>query len=71
MAFWHSGIKAMPGWCQRNIVNWIRLLDSSWTVRVLDAKPSSENYMLKYIPAAILNDAMVESKIAGRPPLVG
>lgn len=46
--FWHSGIRFMPSWCQRNIFNWIRLCGPSWTVRVLDNVPGSPNNALKW-----------------------
>ena len=46
--FWHSGVQAMPAWCQRNICNWIRLCGPSWTVRVLDNVPGSPNNALKW-----------------------
>ncbi|KAH6722724.1 hypothetical protein BKA61DRAFT_507564 [Leptodontidium sp. MPI-SDFR-AT-0119] len=46
--FWHSGVRSMPPWCQRNIFNWIRLCGPSWTVRVLDNVPGSPNNALKW-----------------------
>lgn len=64
-AFWDKGLEVMPGWCQRNVINWVRLLDSSWTVRVLDSVPNSPNYMLNYVPASSLNDAMVTGTMDG------
>ncbi|KAI0141618.1 capsular polysaccharide synthesis protein-domain-containing protein [Xylariaceae sp. FL1272] len=49
-AFWDSGFKNMPAWCQRNIVSWVRICGPEWTVRVLDDDPDSPNYAVKYIP---------------------
>ncbi|KGQ01911.1 hypothetical protein PAAG_11301 [Paracoccidioides lutzii Pb01] len=45
-AFWHSGVKSMPGWCARNVVSWARLSGPSWTIRELDSIPDSPNYVL-------------------------
>src|ERR1700753_2030640 len=50
-AFWHSGIQAMPDWCQTNVINWVRLLGPSWTVRVLDSIPGSPNNALEWVSA--------------------
>lgn len=47
-AFWHSGILTMPEWQQRNVAQWIRKCDSSWTIRVLDNVPGSPNHAFKY-----------------------
>ena len=65
-AFWHAGLKSMPGWCQRNVANWVRLCEpSGWAVRVLDSVPNSENYILKYVPASLLNEAFVNGEMDG------
>lgn len=64
-AFWDKGIQAMSGWCQRNVVNWVRLLDSSWTVRVLDSVPGSANYVLNYESASSLGRALVDGTMDG------
>lgn len=68
-AFWHSGIKNMPGWCQRNVINWIRICSPSWTVRILDHIPESANYALKHVPADLLPEAFVNKDMNG--PYVG
>ncbi|EPS45162.1 hypothetical protein H072_834 [Dactylellina haptotyla CBS 200.50] len=36
-AYWHAGLTAMPGWCQRNVANWARLCGSSWNIHVLNS----------------------------------
>ena len=64
-AFWHSGLTSMPPWCQRNVIDWIRISGDSWIVRVLDAIPGSPNHFLNYVPAAMLNNALVEGKMDG------
>lgn len=47
-SFWHAGVLSMPEWCQRNIINWVRLCGPTWTLRVLDNVPSSLNNALKW-----------------------
>jgi Capsular polysaccharide synthesis protein len=44
-AWWDSGLANMRPWCQRNVIGWVRVLGSSWTVRVLDSvKASPSNW---------------------------
>ena len=69
-AFWHSGVLSMPAWCQRNVIDWIRICGSSgWVVRVLDAVPDSPNYALKFVPEDMLPQSFVDGKMDG--PYVG
>jgi hypothetical protein len=68
-AYWHSGILSMPAWCQRNVINWVRLHDSSWTVRVLDTVPNSPNHALTWIDASTLPETFVKGTMTG--PYVG
>ncbi|KAI1323957.1 hypothetical protein F5Y16DRAFT_326266 [Xylariaceae sp. FL0255] len=49
-AFWDSGFRNMPGWCQRNVVAWVRTCGPDWTIRVLDDVPESPNYAARYVP---------------------
>lgn len=53
-AFWHDGYQSMPPWCQRNVINWVRLLGPSWTVRVLDCVPSSPTNASRFIGRDLL-----------------
>ncbi|KAJ6588658.1 hypothetical protein B0H19DRAFT_1057803 [Mycena capillaripes] len=64
-AFWHSGVRNMPGWCQRNVADWVRICGPEWTVRILDNVPDSPNSALKYLPRALLPEAFVERKMDG------
>lgn len=64
-AYWNSGVHTMPGWCRRNIINWVRLCGPSWTLRVLDSVPSSPNNALAWIPAEVLPDTFVKGTMAG------
>ena len=48
--YWHAGGRAMPAWCQRNIIDWVRINGpSGWTVRVLDTVPDSAIHALKWV----------------------
>ncbi|KAF1841577.1 uncharacterized protein K460DRAFT_388484, partial [Cucurbitaria berberidis CBS 394.84] len=67
--YWHSGIQSMPSWCQRNIINWVRLHGSDWTVRVLDTVPGSPNHALTWIAPEELPEAFVSGTMTG--PYVG
>ncbi|KAL2428335.1 putative glycosyltransferase FCK3 [Exophiala dermatitidis] len=64
-AFWDKGFRSMPGWCQRNVINWVRLCGPSWTVRVLDAIPDSPNYALNYVSADLLPQSFVNGTMTG------
>ncbi|KAH8650179.1 hypothetical protein BX600DRAFT_529397 [Xylariales sp. PMI_506] len=68
-AFWHSGILDMPAWCQRNVIDWVRICGPEWDVRVLDNVPESPNYALKYISSDLLPEAFVQRNMDG--PYVG
>lgn len=67
--YWHSGVRDMPRWTQRNIINWVRLLGPSWTVRVLDKIPSSPNNALSWIKPENLPECFVKDTMIG--PYVG
>jgi hypothetical protein len=67
--FWHSGIDGMPGWCRRNVVDWVRINGASWTVRVLDNDPNSLNNLFKYIPKDMMPEAIVHGGMTG--PFIG
>ncbi|KAF3940319.1 hypothetical protein ABW19_dt0201044 [Dactylella cylindrospora] len=68
-AYWHSGLKSMPTWCQRNIANWIRLCGPSWNVHILDSVPDSPNNVLKWVPPGLLPETFVKGTTDG--PYVG
>jgi hypothetical protein len=68
-AFWDAGYDKTPAWCQRNIINWVRIQGPEWTVRVLDSVPGSPNYALNFIPASLLPAAFVDGRMDG--PYVG
>ena len=63
--FWHSGVRSIPGWCQRNIVSWIRLQGPSWSIRVLDNVPGSPNNALGWVPAESLPETFVKGTMDG------
>ncbi|KAK3724774.1 hypothetical protein LTR37_000822 [Vermiconidia calcicola] len=64
-AFWHSGLTSMPQWCQHNVVDWVRMLGPSWTVRILDSVPDSLNNALKYLDAELLTETYVRGTMDG------
>lgn len=68
--YWHAGILAMPGWCQHNIIDWVRINGpSEWTVRVLDTVPNSANHALKWVMPDLLPESFVKGTMDG--PYVG
>lgn len=68
-AFWHSGVRNMPPWCQRNVVDWIKICGPRWTVRVVDSVPESANYALNYVDETLMCEAFVNQTMDG--PHVG
>ncbi|KIX03860.1 uncharacterized protein Z518_07413 [Rhinocladiella mackenziei CBS 650.93] len=64
-AYWDKGIRAMPGWCLRNVLNWVRLCGPSWTVRILDSVPDSANNALKWLSPDILPQAFIKGTMTG------
>lgn len=64
--FWHSGIRHMPAWSQRNICDLARINGPSWQIRVLDADPKSPNYALKYIEPELLPKCFSERTMDGQ-----
>ena len=64
-AFWDKGIRNMPGWCQRNVIDWIRICGPSWTIRILDAVPDSPTNALKYVSADLLPESFVKGTMTG------
>lgn len=63
--FWDKGLRAMPGWCQRNVINWVRLCGPSWTVRVLNAIPDSPLHALNYVSTDLLPESFVNGTMTG------
>ncbi|KXT07266.1 hypothetical protein AC578_2482 [Pseudocercospora eumusae] len=63
-AFWHAGIASMPTWCQRNVVNWVRLCPT-WTVRVLDNVPESPNYAMVWVSKDMLPECFTNRTMDG------
>jgi hypothetical protein len=63
--FWHSGVRSIPSWCQRNIINWVRLCGPSWTVRVLDNVPGSPNNALTWADEEMLPETFVKGTMDG------
>ncbi|KAH8645732.1 hypothetical protein BX600DRAFT_391118 [Xylariales sp. PMI_506] len=64
-AFWHSGVVSMPAWCQRNVIDWVRICGPQWTVRVLDNVLDSPNNTLRYVAEDLMPQAFVERTMDG------
>lgn len=65
-AFWHAGLRLMPSWNQRNVVDWIRICEGSgWTVRVLDSVLDSPNYATNYLDPTLLPEAYQKGTMEG------
>lgn len=48
-AIWDGGLDQMPAWCQRNVIDWVRRLGPSWTVRVVDLVHGSPNNVFSFL----------------------
>lgn len=64
-AFWHAGFDAMPTWCQRNVLAWMRICGPSWTIRVMDSVPDSPNHALRYLSGEELPETFVKGTMDG------
>ncbi|KAE9374131.1 hypothetical protein N431DRAFT_371537 [Stipitochalara longipes BDJ] len=63
-AYWHAGLHAMPPWCQRNLIGWVKI-NPGWTIRVLDTVLDSPNHALNFIPPEILPETFVKGTMDG------
>jgi hypothetical protein len=63
-AYWHAGLHAMPAWCQRNVVGWVKI-NPGWTIRVLDTVADSPNHALKFIAPEMLPESFVKGTMDG------
>ncbi|KAI1175880.1 capsular polysaccharide synthesis protein-domain-containing protein [Nemania sp. FL0916] len=68
-AFWHAGYASMPPWVQRNVINWVRRLGSTWTVHLLDKVPGSGTNIANYVESSYFPDAFNKNTMDG--PNVG
>ncbi|KAJ5586973.1 uncharacterized protein N7459_002738 [Penicillium hispanicum] len=64
-AYWHAGVANMPKWCQKNAIDWVRILGPDWTVRVLDNVAGSPNNTLRYVPDSLLPPSFVNQSMDG------
>lgn len=65
-AYWHTGWDTMPSWCQRNVVDWVRQLGPSWTVRVLDGIEGSPTHFRRYLGPEHFPEALNANQMTGR-----
>ncbi|KAJ0275887.1 hypothetical protein COL940_008594 [Colletotrichum noveboracense] len=64
-AFWHAGLRQMPAWCQRNVIDWSRICGPSWTIRVLDVVSDSPSNALNWVKEEDLPEAFTAKKMDG------
>lgn len=64
-SFWDGGLDAMPSWTRRNVLDWVRILGDTWTVRVLDSVSESPNNALKYVYPDLLPSIYIKGKMDG------
>ncbi|TDZ34398.1 putative glycosyl transferase FCK3 [Colletotrichum spinosum] len=64
-AFWHSGLREMPAWCQRNVANWARTCGPSWTIRVLESGGSTPSSCLNWVKEEDLPETFVRGTMDG------
>jgi len=68
-AYWNTGFDNMAPWVQRSVINWVRRLGSSWTVRVLDSVEGSPVHISKFVDDSHFPAAFNENRMTG--PHVG
>ncbi|KAF2000200.1 hypothetical protein P154DRAFT_534871 [Amniculicola lignicola CBS 123094] len=68
-SYWHSGVTNMPLWNCNNVIDWVRMLGPSWTVRVLDKVPNSPNHALAWLKPEELPESFTHDTMTG--PYVG
>lgn len=56
----------MKPWRQRNVINWVRRLDDSWQVRILDAVEGSSHHYATFIDERSVPEAVRNGTISGR-----
>lgn len=64
-AFWDAGAASMPAWCRRNVASWVRMNGPSWSIRILDNDPESENYALKWVAEDQVPECFVQGTMGG------
>ncbi|PKK42188.1 hypothetical protein CI102_12285 [Trichoderma harzianum] len=48
-----------------NVIDWVRILGSEWTVRVLDTVPGSPNHVLNFVSADLLPETFIKGTMNG------
>ncbi|KAI2472410.1 hypothetical protein F4781DRAFT_428381 [Annulohypoxylon bovei var. microspora] len=65
-AFWDRGLDAMYPSYRRTVVDWVRKLGRSWTVRVVDLVEGSPNNVYKYVDKDWFPACLVDGTMDGR-----
>jgi len=68
-AFWHSGIRKLPPYLLRNVINWHRRFSPlGWTIYVLDTVPDSPLNVSKFIDtssSSVVPEAFTQGTLDG------
>lgn len=64
--FWDKGLDRMYPSYQRTVLNWVRKLGRSWTVRIVDLLEDSPNYVYNYVGQDFFPDCFVHRTMDGR-----
>lgn len=65
-AFWDKGINAMYPSYRCTVLNWVRKLGPSWTVRVVDLIEGSPNNIYNFVSRDCFPDCFVDKTMDGR-----
>ncbi|KAI1445329.1 hypothetical protein F5Y02DRAFT_130000 [Annulohypoxylon stygium] len=65
-AFWDKGLDAMYPSYQHTVVNWVRKLGPTWTVRIVDLVDGSPNNIYAYVSSSWFPSCFINRTMDGR-----
>ncbi|KAI1456566.1 hypothetical protein F4805DRAFT_458567 [Annulohypoxylon moriforme] len=65
-AFWDKGLDAMYPSYRHTVINWVRKLGPSWTIRIVDLIDDSPNNIYNYVDKSWFPDVFLTRKMDGR-----
>ncbi|KAM0288581.1 hypothetical protein ACHAO9_006948 [Fusarium lateritium] len=65
-AVWDNGLFAMPDCHQKTVLNWVRRLGPSWTVRLVDFVEGSPNNIYNYVDKEWFPECFVNKTMDGK-----